>query len=165
MFSNPEIQRLIIRNEITTSFLKSKNRSVYQFYYPEEQVAYEYKLSVFILSYSPQLIYNLYNGKQLKWNLGAGPSFFFWNYTDNETHQQPLTQSSIYSDMVTGDYMKLNKRSVGLIVRSGFLLKNKVDIGLKTLINPSVISNKERTTTMKVSFVNLGVNYLFTRKV
>ena len=162
--TNADVQRLLIRNELSTYFLKSNTRTVFQYYYPEENVAYEYKLSAIAISYSPQLIYNVYNGKDLKWNVGTGLTFNFWNYPKNEYHQQPLSQSSTYSDMIINNYMELNKRSVGAVVRSGVLLYNKVDIGFKVFTNPTYLNNKEPEKPMMLKFVNLGVNYLFGKK-
>jgi hypothetical protein len=164
LLTNADIQRLVIRNELSTYFLKSNTRTVFQYYYPEENVAYEYRLSAIAISYSPQLIYNVYNGKDLKWNAGTGVTFNFWNYPENEYHQQPLSQSSTYSDMIINNYMELNKRSVGAVVRSGVILYNKVDIGFKAFINPTYLNSKEPEKPMMLKFVNLGINYLLAKK-
>jgi hypothetical protein len=161
--TNPDIQRLVVRNELSAYLLKSNTRTVFQYYYPEENVAYEYKLSAVALSYSPQLIYNVYNGKYCKWNVGGGITLTFWNYPKNEYHQQPLGQSSTFSDLIIDDYMELNKRSVNAVVRSGVLLFNKVDIGFKAFINPTYLNNKEPEKRMMLRFVNLGLNYQFAK--
>ena len=66
--------------------------------------------------------------------------------------------------MVINDYMELNKKSVGAVVRSGVFLFNKVDIGFKASINPTYLNNKEPEKPMRLRFMNLGVNYLFMKK-
>ena len=62
--------------------------------------------------------------------------------------------------MIIDNYILLNKTSFGAIVRSGFILNNRLDITFKALVNPTYLGNKEENNKLIVKIANVGISYL-----
>lgn len=113
---------------------------------------------------APQVIYNLYNREDLKFNLGAGIAFNLSTYLNNVYHTQSTTRADgqQFSDSKVKEHHKFSSIWFAFPLRTGLILNQKTDISVLYFI-PSSLTRYLRYSFSRSS-LQLGVNYLFSRK-
>lgn len=166
IFINPEIRRTIIRGEITATAVKSEPVSYLKYNsISEREQRNTYNLSFYIISAIPQIRYNLYNKENFKLYLGTGTAFSYYLTNENKLNRVPADNPDGKPDAVVEDYIKIKKMGLNLILRSGIILNEKIELGI-LYFNPTEISNyvSAKAGSAKTNNIQLNLNYLFNRK-
>lgn len=148
MFANPATRRLVFRFETSTSLAENKFTSNNP---TPSLVKYTYNLKRLDLSLSVQLLYNFYNGQNLKFYLGAGGSMDYTRFLKYEEIDEFINNDvDVYSPIARG-----LSRSVPFSI-GGQYNKRFEFFGSYTVIpgiNSAVNHNAKR--------IRVGVNYHF----
>ena len=102
---NPATGKLILRGQIHVTGYKTDAYVFKDFdQYTEE---YFFKLEQVNIAFEPQLLYNIYNQKNLKWFVSAGVGLNFSSYPLNE--QKAYRKSSTNTEVIDENYLKTLK--------------------------------------------------------
>lgn len=99
---NPSVGKLILRGQLHVTGYKTDAYVFKDFdQYTEE---YFFKLEQVNIAFEPQLLYNIYNQKNLKWFISAGVGLNFSSYPLNE--QKAYRKSSTNAEVTDENYVK-----------------------------------------------------------
>lgn len=102
---NPAVGKLILRGQLHATGYKTDAYVFKDFdQYTEE---YFFKLEQINIAFEPQLLYNIYNQKKLKWFVSAGLGLNFSSYPLNE--QKAYRKSSTDDEVIDENYVKTLK--------------------------------------------------------
>jgi len=101
----PEVGRIVLRGQLHYTNYKTDASTFYNFNQYTE--TFTFKLKQTNIQFAPQLLYNLYNQKQLKWFVGAGAGFNFSSYPLNQ--QTYVRASSTNTEDVNNNYLSSAK--------------------------------------------------------
>lgn len=163
VYLNPELQRLIFRGEISATSVKSETVAFYRYNsVSDKEQQNTYNLSFITISAAPQIIYNLYRNNAFTFYLGTGTAFSYYLNQENILNRRPVGTDTGFTEQEINGYLKIKDFGLNVMVRSGFLFYNKVEVGL-LYINPSEITNYTTASggSAKVNSLALTVNYLF----
>jgi hypothetical protein len=161
VFQNRHIQRLFLRAELMLHLASADISN--QTYWSLGRQANSQSFMQSTLSLAPQLVYNLYNRENFRFNLGIGASYNFSTYTQNVYHTQFLNM---------GGHVEREREEKGLYqfagtwfsfpLRAGLILNNKVEISALYFM-PAPIT-RYTSFSFSRSSLQLGAHYLFNRK-
>jgi len=157
IFFNPRTQKLMFRNELTLSSSKAAISR------DEGYKKTAHSFQQMILAISPQIIQNAYNTNQLKINVGAGLSGTFARTNNNYYRVSYQQQGSGFSDSERKDFIEIKKFWYALPIRTGIVFRNRYEVSAQYTVPISSISNYQ-TYSINRSSMNLGFNYLFSKK-
>ncbi|TKK69224.1 hypothetical protein FC093_07865 [Ilyomonas limi] len=153
---NPSIGRLFLRSQLTASAYKTNAYTSVKYYEAKEN--YYLTFNQRNIALHEQLNYNLYNGHNLKWFVGAGVGVNFSSYPENEEKfiREGLgdTTSSINDKYV----VTIKNFWLNTALRSGFTIKN-LDVALAYYPKTSLSQNS--VIGVYNSSLQLQVNYVF----
>ena len=163
-FANPSIQRLIFRGEIGVALFNSETSTTEHYYYPEENVAYQYKLTGLNLSAAPQVIYNIYNRENIKFYAGAGMSFSVLRFQENTMERNPENPSSGFYKKTYENYLKMRGSYLNILLRTGFMLNKKIELAA-IWYSPASFTNYSGSTktSLRAHSLQLSLGYMFAR--
>jgi hypothetical protein len=99
---NPAVGKLILRGQLHVTGYKTDAYVFKDFsQYTEE---YFFKFEQVNIAFEPQLLYNIYNQKNLKWFVSAGVGLNFSSYPLNE--QKAYRKSSTNAEVIDENYIK-----------------------------------------------------------
>jgi hypothetical protein len=155
---NPYIGKLFLRTELSYSSAKTKAYTYKEYFASKEN--YHLKLKQNNLSIYEIINYNLYNGKDVKYFIGAGAGFNFSSYPQNqETFIREATTDTTIN--VNDNYIAYIKKFwLNGIIRTGVTVKN-FDIAVAYTTNGNISNNAGYG--VNVSSLRLQVNYIFHR--
>lgn len=147
-FTNKYTQKLIFRGELTLSLVQAS------FKLGTDKGAYprEYAFNQLSASFSPQVLYSIYNTDNLKFYIGAGVGLNLSTYPKNAytTFMQP-------TPLVQKDYYGLSNYWINFPIRAGIVLNKKLDINL--LYAPPTSYSDYLFFSISNTVYGLGVNY------
>ena len=151
-FLNKDIRSFMIRTELSftansTSFNGSNS----------SDISYTSNLSFkqFIVSLSPQLLYNIYNTPATKIYISSGVLADFATYS-NKSYTRKFT-SGFQTESF--DFPGVQSVYVNLVAKAGVVFNDKFDIFAGYV--PSTTLNDDSAYALKLSSYQVGVNYLF----
>ena len=105
---------------------------------------------------TPQIIYNLYNGPNLKFFLDAGTTFNFSAYNN---YAFITSYSSSFPDNVMNKYPALSSFWISFPIRAGVAINKTIEINACYI--PSSSLTKDAAQSINVTSYQVGINYLF----
>lgn len=155
VYINPNVRRLLLRFE-ANFWLMSYNPSLSANNPVTGSPNYSsQEVKGFDVSFSPQVLYNLYNTDALKAYLGVGIALNVSNYSTNQfTQTTPGFAGISYSDNP-----KLENFWVSLPIKAGVVIGKKFDLNL--CYTPSSVVNTETAYNVTITSMQLGINYIF----
>ncbi|MDF2432901.1 MAG: hypothetical protein JWP44_2532 [Mucilaginibacter sp.] len=153
LFPNKSIQRLLIRVEL------SLTTSQYNFVTvnsgtPQSTSSLNFKQTTSAIA--PQILYNLYNAKQIKVFLGAGTALNFSSYN----HYHYVTKySGSFPDNIKDNYPALSSLWIAFPLRAGITINNRIEVSFCYIPSSSITT--DNTTSVNATFFQAGLNYLF----
>ena len=153
---NPYIGRLFLRTEFSYSSAKTDAYAYKEYFASKEN--YYLKLKQNNLAIYEMINFNLYNGKNFKYFIGAGAGFNFSSYPQNqETFIREASTDTTTN--VNNDYIAYIKKFwLNGIIRTGVTIRN-LDLAVAYTTNGN-ISNYV-SYGANVSSFRLQVNYIF----
>jgi len=103
---NPAAGKLIVRGQLQVTGYKTDGYNFVDYAQYTEQ--YTFTFRQVNIAFEPQLLYNLYNQKNLKWFLSAGIGFNFSSYPVND--MKFLRTSSTNSEAENNNYLPFTKK-------------------------------------------------------
>jgi len=103
---NPATGKLILRGQLQVTSYKTDGYNFVDYGQYTEQYTFTFRQTN--IAFEPQLLYNLYNKKNLKWFLSAGVGFNFSRYPLNDL--KFLRTSSTNSDAENTEYIPFTKK-------------------------------------------------------
>ncbi|WP_026462201.1 hypothetical protein [Adhaeribacter aquaticus] len=147
-FLNPDVQRVILRGQLSYSMAS--------FRFASENA--EYTLNQNSISALPQVLFNVYNKENFKFNVGGGVVFNYSSYPKNQFKREiKNSEGKVVSTTERNDLYYYKTLWYGFMVRTGIMVNNKVD--LSVLYFPA-----STLAIFKVNTVHFEVNYLFNKK-
>jgi len=152
IYTNPEVGRLILRGEVGLSANAIKTY-YYSFYNVSSDARSYFSLNQYNLSFSPQVIYNLYNSTSFKFYLGAGAAYTLSKYTNEKVY------NGLYD--TTNDFnVSLGTNWLSGLASAGIVINSRVGI-FANYTFPVIISGDNGYT---YSSTRMGVYYTFGQK-
>jgi hypothetical protein len=145
-YVNPDIGKLIFRTEVSVS---QNNMKTYfrQYFYSDNKS--ELTLNQLTISFSPQILYNIYNSTPFKFYVEGGVNINYSKYNTNEVYD---ANGSEYPLAVQTYWFSIP-------LTAGIVLNSRIGIFV-TYIIPTVIS----TENYRFYSDQIGLNYIFGRK-
>ncbi len=151
-YTNPITRRLILAGELGfTGNLFNVTYQNLKFPYG----TFQYKFNQYTISFSPQIIYNIYNGQSFRFFAGGGGSVNFSNYGNR------LFTSLTGTNNLTVQPFQFNNFSVSFLAKAGVLLYNKVEIYTDNLFNTDVTNQNDNYFFLQAKVIQIGINYHF----
>jgi len=154
-FPYKNIQRLLIRVELSVGinqFNVSNTNS--QTIVPSNS---SLNVKQYNASITPQIIYNVYNTKQLKLFVEAGAAINFSAYN----HYQYITNyGSSFPESIQNNYPDFDKLWVSFLAGTGVVLNNRIEIRFNYFPSASLTGN-DAFPWAKITAFRAGVSYLF----
>jgi hypothetical protein len=153
VFNNPNVQRLILRLELSLSYINP------QFKYPEtvgittaNQV---YEFNQYTASLTPQILVNVYNKDNFKVYIDAGIAFNFSAYSNNKFSIVSTNDNAITPYTIEKPY-KLEPSWADFPLQAGVTLNKKIELSVTytgfaayTKYNPFYASNQSTAIGIK----------------
>jgi hypothetical protein len=150
-FTNKFTQRIQLRAELAFAIADPT------FMVGNSAYNYTYSFKQYIASFSPQIMYNIYNTDALKVNLGTG---FGLNYSLYGTSYYRFTdQTMITAPSVTSAPYQLEKFNVNFLFRTGVTLHKKFEVF--ALYSPKASLSRYAYFSITNRSYGIGINYLF----
>ncbi|WP_295799765.1 outer membrane beta-barrel protein [Mucilaginibacter sp.] len=152
VFASPNSERLSFRFELSAALIKYTSTYDNAFS-PYVNITYGY--TNLAIAFSPQIIYNFYNGENLKVFAGGGIeiskyTYFSREYKNNKDGSQVPTSANPFSQ---------NNFSLPIVVKTGISISKKIDIYADYLLAGPV--SDDYVFRLNTSSVQVGVNYRF----
>ena len=163
LFFHPAIQRSYIRTELAITAIRSKVNSLYKFPSPyTEELTNKYNLSGIFVSFSPQLIFNVYHKENVGLYAGGGLSMRYSFYPSQTLYQYTNKQGVGYSDQVFENYFPMKKLNTVAALQAGAIINKKVGISIISNL-PSELKDNYNTTKlhMQESSLRFNLSYFF----
>ena len=152
MFMNPNVQKLIFRNELSFSYIKPKLiRPKIASTFTNPDIVYTFNQLSIILS--SQIIYNIYNRENMKIFIGGGMNLNFSHYSNNIM--------ALNDDFINRPY-NLESLWASFPVQTGVAFNKKLDIFVK-YITHSAYTDYTRFSISTETF-SLGAHYYLTKR-
>lgn len=153
VFGNPVTQRLVFRGEVSFGYLNTKLAGLHTI--PRGDVVKQtYQLDQYTIGVTPQVKYNLYNTKKLKYYLGGGiglnSSFYPKNRIVNE-------DGSLYA---TSIYYRVHGFWMNFPFQTGIVLAGHYELSV-AYTTPGTLNKGGNLFSINTSSVNFGFKYLF----
>jgi hypothetical protein len=149
VYTNPDVGKLILRGEV--SFLPNSIKTYFNSYYNTASQARSYfTVDQYTLSFTPQVLYNIYNGYSFKFYLEGGVSVNFSKYNNDKIYDG-LYNTNYYA------YTPFSTKWISVPLSAGITLERSVGI-FATYTPPVVISDGGNYTYSSIRF---GVSYTF----
>lgn len=156
MFVNPAVGRMFFRTQLSVSSYQTEGYYFANYFDMKENYYLRFKQRNIALH--EQLNYNLYNGQNLKWFVGAGAGFNFSSYPLNE-EKFIKESSSDTSTTINNNYIaKIKKFWMNASFRSGFAIRH-LDVALAYFPKSSIVNYTHYQVAN--SSVQLQVTYMF----
>ena len=110
-------------------------------------------------SFSPQLIYNVYDQQAFKAFIGFGLSYNILSYN---SYAFITKYSNGTPDYVNDEYPKFKHSDLSMVIKAGIAISQKIDISIN-FMPPASITDFS-TTDANVMSIQAGVNYFFGRR-
>lgn len=164
IYINPELQRLVLRGEISAASTKSETVAIMRYNsFSDKEQQNTYNFSLITISVAPQVIYNLYHNQGFKLYLGTGAAFNYYLNNKNVLNRRPAGTDESFTEEEIINYVEMKSIGLNLLVRSGIVFRNKIELGL-IYINPSRLDNYSKFReggTVRAQSLALTLNYLF----
>ena len=146
-FLNPDVQRLVLRAQLAYYMA--------DFNFSAENTSAEYRLKQTNISASPQLIFNIYNTENLKFNIGGGVYLNYTSYPENVyTRQYKDANGNVVSTSEKKGLYYYKTLGYGFLLRTGVTLNKKIDVAV--LVYPTTT-----VSIFKMNTLQIEANYLF----
>ncbi len=156
IFLNPYIGKLFLRTDISYSTAKTTADTYEEFFASKEY--YNLSIKQNTLSIYQLINYNLYNGKEFKYFIGAGAGFNFSSYPQNVQTFRRESSNDTTIDINNNYFAFIKKFWMNGIVRTGISIKNiNVALAYTTLANFTNYAGYGAN----ISSFRLQVNYEF----
>jgi hypothetical protein len=154
-FSNKNVGKLIIRFELSLT----GNKAAYGTSSPGIQVPYASTLrfNQYLGSFSPQLVYNLYNGKTTKIYIAGGINFNLATYSNK--YYVHNFEAGAGSSTAVIDFPGVQSFYYGFTTKAGFVLNKNLNIYFS--YNPATSINDNVGYSIEETQYAAGINYLF----
>lgn len=163
-FANPAVRKLIYRLEIGVSAAnyEVKNQEVVKSTIVTETADIVHSFDQVSAHFTPQIIYNIYNGEKRQFYISGGIAFNLSAY-QNSVQTKDYT-NSYYGNrtVVTEDPIEFRSFSFAVRTGAGLVLNKKVEIALGYSF-PSAITDY-LYQSIDVQRISVGVNYIFGKK-
>jgi hypothetical protein len=154
-FSNPNIQRLILRSEVSLMYVQARMNGVAPEYYVPDNTLQTYNLDQYTLSLTPQLIYKIYNSDKISFQVGAGVSANASRYSKNKvTLDGP-------NKFITPYAYPFMSTWVSIPFTTGVTINRNYEIFAK--YTPYSSFSRFSDWTIHSNSISAGVNFLFNR--
>ncbi|MDB5146305.1 MAG: hypothetical protein JWQ57_325 [Mucilaginibacter sp.] len=156
-YPNYDAGKFALRAEVL--YTSSSYETQVDLYYaqPDKPKA-TYRLKQHEIGFSPQVLYYLYNTKEVKVYAGAGFMMNLTSYSGNTT-----TNNSDASQVLI-NVLQLDKRWLSYPVKAGLILNKKLEVVLSYAFPSSitgVASTSPNNYALKISSIKGGLNYHF----
>ncbi|WP_121809426.1 hypothetical protein [Mucilaginibacter kameinonensis] len=156
-YPNYDAGRFAFRAEIL--YTSSSYESQVDLYYAQpEKPKGTYRLKQHEIGLGPEVLYFIYNTKDLKVYLGAGLLINLASYSGN------TTTNNADASQVMVNVIQLDKRWLSYPVKAGLLINKKLEVALSYAFPSSITdiaSNSPYKYALKVSSIKGGLNYHF----
>lgn len=149
IFSNPNVQNLIFRFQVSYSYVKASLSADLPSTLSYSSETFKFNQYNFIAS--PQIIYNFYNTDSFKLYASGGIGFVFSNYTQADA----FTLSGVSSG---GVYYQLQKSWVNYSLQTGAVLNKRLELFLS--FNPRAAYTQYDDFSISSSSFGAGVHLL-----
>lgn len=158
IYFRPLVGKLYLRNSLIVTAFKAEATSPTETYF-EASETYYFKMSQFNIALHLQLHYNLYNGKDFKWFVGAGGGSNFSFYPVN---QQTFVREGLNAVTTVDDSSVPTKKFwLNASLRSGVSVKNW-ELSMNYFGRSSI--SQYTGSSLDNSSIQLQVIFLFKRK-
>lgn len=152
IFSNPNVQKLIFRFQVSYSYVKASLSADLPSTLSYSSETFKFNQYNFIAS--PQIIYNFYNTDSFKLYASGGIGFVFSNYTE----AYAFTLSAFPSSTGYGVYYQLQKSWVNYSLQTGAVLNKRVELFLS--FNPRAAYTQYDDFSIASSSFGAGIHFL-----
>jgi len=161
-FINPNVQRLILRGELSITSTNGKISKIDKGNYLTMEYLQTLKQNTF--SISPQVIYNVYNGQKLKFYVGGGfmANISSYNNISYKRITALTSNGEVTSKSERENYVKLDNFWYSCPMRTGLVLNKKIDLSLIYFM-PSTLT-KYALYSYRTNVMQFQVNYLLNKK-
>ena len=155
IFLNPSVGKLFLRSRLSASGYKAEAYAFTNYNTAKQNYYLRFKQTNIALE--ELLNYNLYNGKNFKWSVGAGAGFNFSFYPLNQERfvNEALTDTST---SINNSYAQVEDFWLNASFRTGFSIRN-LEITLAYYPKSSI--SQSTRYGIDNSSLQLQVNYLF----
>lgn len=163
LFFHPAIQRSYVRTELSITGIRSKVTSLYKLSRPyTEELTNKYDLSGVFVSFTPQLMYNIYHQRNLGLYIGGGLSVRYSFYPSQTLYQYTNKEGPGYSDQVFENYFTMKSLNVVATSQVGAIINRKIGISLMSNF-PSELKDNYNSTKlfMQERSLRFNVSYFF----
>lgn len=153
---NPNVGRMFLRTQVSYTTYKTDAYTFKQYFASKENYYFKFKQTN--IAVHEELNYNLYNGENFKYFVGAGVGFNFSSY--------PLNEETFVREATTDTTININSNYVAFIkkfwlsgiVKTGVSIKN---IELSIAYAPKSALSSYSSYAVNNSSLRLQLNYLF----
>lgn len=163
IYTNPSTNKFVLRAELLVGSGSYKSHVDIYYNSPNSKQA-DYSFKQIIFSFTPQAVYNFYNTKAFKFYGDAGVAINVAKNSGNTMHNNDL-------NIDFHNYLTLNSTFFSYMVKTGFVLNDKIDIGITYVLPSSITNNATKTTSnnlgntsnysLNLSGIRAGISYLF----
>ena len=151
-FGNPVTRRLVFAGELgLTGNLYNVEYNNTKFPYGN----YNFKFNQYTLSFSPQILYNIYNDAKFRFFAGGGITINFYSYGN-----KAFTRSGGPNDLAVQPF-EFDKFGITWMAKTGILLNNKYEIYAGYIFDDNVNSQSDNYFFLHSHELQLGINYHF----
>lgn len=167
-FFHPALQRSYFRTELAATVVRSTVNAFYKFPSPyDEELTISYRLTGVFVSLTPQLVYAIYQQRNLSLHVGAGASLRYSVYPTQTYHQSTNKEGPGYSDKTIENFFKMNRLSIIPMVHAGATFRRKIQVSagwfaMSKMVRSRAINNDgSDIISIKTGSVHLSAAYLF----
>ncbi|MGZ3944034.1 MAG: hypothetical protein ACXVJB_03785 [Mucilaginibacter sp.] len=149
VFTNPDVQKLIYRTEVSFSYNSPKFQYVVAVLADKTNTVESYSFDQYFTTLTPQIILNLYNKNNFKIYIGGGIGFNFSVYTNEHL-----------SKGTAGD---LQSFWMNIPVQAGVVVNKRLELSLGYAGPADMVNFFNNSAGISNQHVSIGLRFLFNR--
>ncbi|WP_158796953.1 hypothetical protein [Pedobacter sp. L105] len=153
LFGNPAIGKLILRLQVSLQMAKSEVSATTTH---TDKPFVDASFTQYLATFSPQIIYNIYNTNSLKFFIGGGFDLNLPSYSKNEYFSLTSFGQKNYRD----DYETFSSLNLSIPFSAGVVLHKNVELSIGYTV-PFNITNNGNSYEIQMQKYKVGVSYLF----
>jgi hypothetical protein len=154
-YLNPNVGTIVFRGELSLSMASYSLSKTSASSNTTTNETISQKVKQYIISVSPQFIYNFYNTSLLKIYAGAGLSLNFAAYPTNQYNDQ----TSGFNNQTMADFPKLESLWASIPIKLGAVINKNLDLSLTYV--PAATVTTYSNASGSISSYQFGINYFF----
>jgi hypothetical protein len=155
IFDNPNVQKFALRAEL--SFTAINPKFIRAINYAGKDGYQTYSFNQYNISFSPQLIYNIYNGQQFKFFIDAGVSLNLSSYSNNK-----ITSNIDLGNTYQGEVYKFNSNWLNFPLQAGFTFQKRLEVFFNYTYPTAYTDYGDFDVSSKI--YGLGIHYFFNKR-